>query len=166
MGLQNHIQNPDLVKSTIFGLWRRSCPPVENIARSLRVVMHKEIMNKQKANPHLAELEAFEENRLPAQQILELYKPPLSNAFNKCVQIWSFERRWSNSSHPSAYDHRQKERIWAKLGGPICHREGQFKWYIPTKNSRRWPDHFAHKCSFSKEYYSWNWRASKGIPSW
>lgn len=45
----------------------------------LRVIIHEKMTNKEKANLCLAELEALNEDRLAAQQNLELYEDQISN---------------------------------------------------------------------------------------
>lgn len=47
--------------------------------------------NEEKANMHLTELDFLDEDRLAAQENLELYRLWMSNAFNKHVQLRSFK---------------------------------------------------------------------------
>lgn len=65
---------------------------------SLIVAVHKEITTEEKANLCLAELETLDENRLMAQQNLELYCHQMSKASNK------------QTCGPCPYDDWQKEK--------------------------------------------------------
>lgn len=83
MGLQNHGQNSNSSHAISAGFRTRSRPPVGNT----------EITTEKKVSLRLAELKALDENRLEAQQNLELYRHRMSKAFNKRVRPRSFQKR-------------------------------------------------------------------------
>lgn len=71
---------------------RATRPPLEIQLQLLRLAIHKEMKNEEKANLRLAELEALDKDRLEDQQNLELYQQRMYNAFIKRVKYRFFKR--------------------------------------------------------------------------
>ncbi|KAF3653604.1 hypothetical protein FXO38_15570 [Capsicum annuum] len=64
--------------------------PLKRQIPSLRLTIQEGLTNEENAKLHLAELEAFDEKRLEAQQNLECYQACLSHSFNKRVRLSFF----------------------------------------------------------------------------
>lgn len=101
MGLQNYNQDP--AQATLYSLIFRgeAVLPLE-ILSLLKLAIHEEMTDEEKPNIRLAELKALDEDRLPAQQNLELCRQQMSNAFNEVFNsdhlknvIWS----WPSKPH-------------------------------------------------------------------
>lgn len=61
--------------------------PLQIQLPSLRVAIHEERQMKE----IFTELKTLDEKKIAAQQNLDIYRQRISNAFNKCIRVWSFQ---------------------------------------------------------------------------
>ena len=75
--------------SLVFG--GEAVLPLEVEIPSLRVAVHEQLTDDQRVELRLQELETLEEDRLTAQQNLELYRIQMSRAYDKAVRHRAFK---------------------------------------------------------------------------
>jgi ribonuclease HI/transposase InsO family protein len=75
--------------SLVFG--GEAVLPLEVEIPSLRVAVHEKLTNDQQAKLRLQELETLEEERLTAQQNLEIYRIQMARAYDKAVRYRAFQ---------------------------------------------------------------------------
>jgi len=127
----------------------------QHVIPSLRVALTAEMTNEEKHRLRLQELEALDDERLQAQQQIELYQARITIAFNKKVKERTFKKGDLVLAvrRPMIMTHKTKEKFQPKWEGPFVvksvYSNGAYRLITPDGDTLMMPINGR----FLKKYY-------------